>query len=452
VLALAALLVLSLILLSTLTTIVQLRSRRLNREIAEVLLPAGALVKDVQVALSIETSTLNGFALTGDETLLTNYTDARKRQARALGLLAPLVAQIDEEAAGRYARLDSYADQWNAVTPRFESLRARALGDTGRRTVDLEERLSSETLAAAVGVEDAINAAMQKQRARIDASERLDWQSTLILSIVAIVAGLAALWLGLRVRQLAWESERRRVEIEKVLDSKARLMRGLSHDLRNPLDIVDGYAHILQLGARGDLTIGQRELVQRIHRAVASSVAILDNILDLSRAEAGYLTVSASAVNMLALLEEIIDDQLVPVEMAGLEFTTDLAEALPVVETDPARVRQILGNLLSNAIKYTPRGGSVALAASVRSGSDAPGKGDWLSIDVTDTGRGIAPAERELIFEEFYRIEGSAQQARGLGVGLAISREIARLLGGDLTVRSEEGKGSTFTLWLQLPA
>jgi signal transduction histidine kinase len=293
---------------------------------------------------------------------------------------------------------------------------------------------------------------MQKQRARIDASERLDWQSTLILSIVAIVAGLAALWLGLRVRQLAWESERRRVEIEKVLDSKARLMRGLSHDLRNPLDIVDGYAHILQLGARGDLTIGQRELVQRIHRAVASSVAILDNILDLSRAEAGYLTVSASAVNMLALLEEIIDDQLVPVEMAGLEFTTDLAEALPVVETDPARVRQILGNLLSNAIKYTPRGGSVVLSAAVRSGGDAPGKGDWLSIDVTDTGRGIAPAERELIFEEFYRIEGSAQQARGLGVGLAISREIARLLGGDLTVRSEEGKGSTFTLWLQLPA
>ena len=448
--ALSTLLILSLISLATLTTVVQLRSRSLNQEITRIFLPARELVQEIQVATSLQVSALNGFVLTGDEALLASYTASLERRERALARLSPLAARIGGDFAGELAELNQLADRWKAAVPDARRLRARAMRDAGRGPARLEQSLSHETLAAAAALADGINTAVLRQRERIDAAERLDWQFTIILSIVAISAGLVNRWLGRRVRQLARESARRRQELEKVLETKGRLMRGLSHDLRNPLGAVDGYAQILQMGVRGDLTTGQREIVQRIHRAVTSSVAILDDVLDLSRAEAGQLSVTTSAVDLPALLQEVAEDSLAPMAAAGLTFRAEVAAALPIIKTDEARVRQVLGNLLSNAAKYTPPGGSVMLSAAASGGAAEHGRSRWLVVEVADTGPGIPEDERENIFEEFYRLEGSPRRIKGLGIGLAISRRIARMLGGDLTVGSVVGQGSAFALWLPL--
>jgi signal transduction histidine kinase len=444
--ALSTLLILSLISLATLTTFVQFRSRTLNQEITEVFLPARELVQEVQVA----TSQLNGFALTRDEALLEGYAAALHRRERALTRLAPLANRIGGEFASRFDRLNALSAEWNVTVPLARHPRAGVSQEGGRPAV-IEQRLSDQTMAATTALAHGINLAVIRQREKIDASEREDWRFTLVLSIVAISAGLVNLWLGRRVRQLARESERRRQALEKALETKARLMRGLTHDLRNPLGAVDGYAEILQLGVVGDPTGEQRAILQRIHRAVTSSVSILDDVLELSRAEAGHLRVTPSAVDVLALLREVVEDHQVPLDAAGLRFQEALPSALPMLATDPDRVRQVLGNLLSNAIKYAPRGGSVLLSAAVRGGADGDDPARWCTVEVSDTGPGIPEDEQENIFEEFYRVEGSSRRVHGLGVGLAISRRIARLLGGDLTVRSIVGQGSAFALWLPLP-
>jgi signal transduction histidine kinase len=116
------------------------------------------------------------------------------------------------------------------------------------------------------------------------------------------------------------------------------------------------------------------------------------------------------------------------------------------VRSDPNRIRQILGNLVSNAVKYTGSGGHVMVKVHERVDDGAPAPGQWIAVDVSDTGPGIPRDKQDQLFREFTRLDPRA--AKGAGLGLAISRRIARLLGADITLRSEVGKGSTFTLWL----
>src|SRR5690606_37996068 len=136
-------------------------------------------------------------------------------------------------------------------------------------------------------------------------------------------------------------------------------------------------------------------------------------------------------------------------EAKGLTVDIQCDRDMPMIETDAARVRQILGNLLSNATKYTDHG-RISVRASIRSDGAAPGPGRWIAIDVTDTGTGIPKDKQAFVFEEFARIEPT--EKAGAGIGLAISRRTARALGGEVTVESDVGKGSTFTLWLPVDA
>src|SRR5690606_20393443 len=137
-------------------------------------------------------------------------------------------------------------------------------------------------------------------------------------------------------------------------------------------------------------------------------------------------------------------------EANGITLETRLPEGVAVTESDEGRIRQILGNLLSNAVKYAPANGRVVVR--VESGEDgkAPAAGRWIAVAVEDTGPGIPADQQETIFEEFTR--GETGQGRGAGIGLAISRTLARALGGDITLESEVGRGSTFTVWLPVTA
>jgi PAS domain S-box-containing protein len=247
-----------------------------------------------------------------------------------------------------------------------------------------------------------------------------------------------------REREARAEAEQRREELERVTESRTRLMRGFSHDVKNPLGAADGYAQLLEDGILGELSRKQVESIQRIRRSIQTSLHLIHDLLELARAEAGQLEIESVATDVAALAREAVEDFRAQATAAGLGLEVRADEALPT-ETDPARVRQILSNLLSNAVKYTPEGGITVETGRRSDGGGARGV-RRIAIDVTDTGPGIPAEKRELIFQEFTRLDPEAQH--GAGVGLAISRRIARLLGGDITLESEVGRGCTFTLWL----
>jgi PAS domain S-box-containing protein len=247
-----------------------------------------------------------------------------------------------------------------------------------------------------------------------------------------------------REREARAEADRRREELERVTESRTRLMRGFTHDVKNPLGAADGYAQLLQDGILGEMSAKQVESVERIRRSIQTSLHLIHELLELARAEAGQIELELVPTDVAELAREAAEDFRAQATASGLGLEVRAAE-VPSTETDPARVRQILSNLLSNAVKYTPEG-RITLEVDLRTGARGARDGDWIAIHVTDTGPGIPVEKRETIFQEFTRLDPEAQQ--GAGVGLAISRRIARLLGGDITVESEAGRGSTFTLWL----
>ena len=236
-----------------------------------------------------------------------------------------------------------------------------------------------------------------------------------------------------------------RQELETSVARRERLIRGFSHDLKNPLGVADGYAELLEGGYLEDPT-RRREGLQRLRRAISSALRLADDLLDLARAEAGMLSVAREVVDVGALAREVAAECAPQAAAAGLMLHVDLPRTLPPAETDPARVRQILGNLLSNAIKYGADGGSVRVQARVEHATDGSRPPRSVVVSVSDHGPGI-PADRQAwIFDEFTRLDPDS--APGTGLGLAISLRLARALGGDLVLQSIPGDGSTFSLWL----
>ena len=236
------------------------------------------------------------------------------------------------------------------------------------------------------------------------------------------------------------EAREGRLALERLMRSRQRLMRGFSHDVKNPLGAADGYADLLAAGIYGSVTSKQLESIQRIRHSIRRALDLIDDLHELARAETGNIALRRQVVDPGEIALTSADEYRGAAEAAGLPLTVDLASVLPQIETDGARVRQILGNLLSNAIKYT-RAGSIVVRVR-EDPTDEAARG-WVDFDVIDTGIGIEADKLELIFEEFSRVGGSDRA--GAGLGLAISKRLAEALGGRITVESEFGHGSTFT-------
>ena len=265
-----------------------------------------------------------------------------------------------------------------------------------------------------------------------------------LLGVLALAAAIVTWWMGGRVRAYALETEERRAELLDVMASRSRFVRGVSHDLKNPLHAIDGHAQLLEDGLRGPLTPEQQDSVARIRRSVRAMMRLIEDLLELARAESGQLSITREKVVVHDVVHDAVEEHRAAAEAAGLSLAYDADGADVLIDTDPTRITQVLGNLVSNAIKYTPSGGHIAISTEML--RRAGGRNDMaIAIHVADDGPGIPADKCEEIFAEFSRLQPDDKP--GAGLGLSIARRIARMLGGDVTVNGSE-RGSRFTLWL----
>ncbi|MBB6637878.1 response regulator [Cohnella thailandensis] len=246
------------------------------------------------------------------------------------------------------------------------------------------------------------------------------------------------------------ELERQTAELARASQYKSEFLANMSHELRTPLNSLIILSQFLEDNAEGNLTDKQLEFVKTIHSSGEDLLKMIDEILDLAKVDAGRMDIQIELTPMEDITVDLEHAYRSIAEDKGLSFSIGVGEDVPAAfPTDGHRLKQILRNLLSNAMKFTLEG-SVSL--TVRRGSEEELEGRterYLAFEVKDTGIGIAEEKREIIFEAFRQADGTtSRKFGGTGLGLTISRDLSQLLGGWITLRSEVGRGSAFTLYL----
>jgi signal transduction histidine kinase/putative methionine-R-sulfoxide reductase with GAF domain len=258
------------------------------------------------------------------------------------------------------------------------------------------------------------------------------------ISLMQTFASQSAL--ALQNARLYREVEQKGRELEAASRHKSEFLANMSHELRTPLNAIIGFSEVLAERMFGELNAKQAEYVDDILASGLHLLALINDILDLSKIEAGRMELDATDVDVAATVTAAVTLVRERAHRRGVGLACEIAPGLGTLRADERKVKQVLLNLLSNALMFTPEGGSVGVRARVVDGR--------CEIAVTDTGVGIAPDDHAAVFEEFRQVGSSTKKVEGTGLGLAISRKYAELHGGTLTVASELGRGATFTLTL----
>ena len=236
-------------------------------------------------------------------------------------------------------------------------------------------------------------------------------------------------------------AEHARREAERSSRAKSQFLATMSHELRTPLNAIIGYSELMTQQPARFATESARDPLERILRAGRHLLNLINELLDLAKIEAGRSSFAYVDVDVAALVRDVADTMQSLAEQNGNTVSVVCPVALPPLRTDPKRLMQVVLNLLSNACKFTERGRVEVSITPVQADGQK-----WIDVAVADTGIGMSPEQTERLFEEFFQGDAATQRKYGgTGLGLAISRRICRAMGGDLTVVSEPGRGSTFT-------
>jgi Signal transduction histidine kinase len=385
---------------------------------------------------------------------VTRYQAIRVQQDARIRDLIPLAQRAGPATYDHAIALQQLVGRWN------EAPDARAAGK-------MNEREFAALMPHVVAVRDSVLTEMREltddfrdaaSRDQVAGGVLIRRERGVALTVggLAILAVMALVWFAWHDRRLTTElaraldeearlraeAEQRRRDLERVTESRTRLMRGFTHDVKNPIGAADGFLQLLQDGILDPLSEKQAHAVGRTRNLLDTALRLIADLLDVARTETGDLHVRAEPIDVTGIARALVEEYRPLAARKGLELLIEDGDNAVLAESDPLRVRQVMGNLVSNAVKYTPHGRVV-----VRAREHDPRR---VVIEVTDSGPGIPHDKRKLLFQEFVRLDPSA--APGAGVGLAISRRIALALRGDITVASTPGAGSTFTLWLPAAA
>jgi signal transduction histidine kinase len=261
--------------------------------------------------------------------------------------------------------------------------------------------------------------------------------------IVCVPAAFSAATLRvLRAREAALEQ--RTAQLIQTATQRSQFVASMTHELRTPIHGVQGLADVIAAGVYGPVTDKQKDACASIKRSAQSLLSLIDDLLALTRAEAGKIDARPGPVDIPALVERVTASVSWMVGTKHLSLEADIAPELPGVESDERWLAHVLVNLVSNAVKFTPEGGRIVVELA---DDDGP---NHATVRISDTGVGIPPDKLEAVFEPFVQVNSDfTRRGEGTGLGLAISRDLARGMGGDLRVTSELGVGSTFEVVLR---
>jgi signal transduction histidine kinase len=232
-------------------------------------------------------------------------------------------------------------------------------------------------------------------------------------------------------------------QLQLASENKSQFVSSMSHELRTPLNAIIGLTEMMVTNAERFGTDKALEPLKRVNAAGTHLLGLINQVLDLSKIEAGKLELNPESVNLTPLIDEVIGTAGQLAEQNKNRLVVEAEKNLGAVTVDPMRLRQIVLNLLSNACKFTKQGEIKLKARRAANG------GGWIELAVSDTGIGMTPEQQAKLFSEFTQADSlTARKFGGTGLGLAISRRLARMMGGDVTVASEPGKGSVFTVRL----
>lgn len=303
---------------------------------------------------------------------------------------------------------------------------SRRIAETGDLNQDIRTDGAGEIGSMARSFKAMVGKIRSEEQGRLRALAELEAYRDHLEEIVAT-----------RTRELAQAKE----AAESADRLKSAFLATMSHELRTPLNSIIGFSGILEQGLAGPLNEEQKKQLGMVSESAEHLLALINDVLDISKIEAGQLTIAHEPVNIPEVMDKVARSVQPLAEAKGLLLESAIAPGVGTVIADPRRVEQVLLNLLSNAIKFTEKG-SIRIVCSQ--------EGDNVRISVTDTGIGITREDQRKLFQPFTQVQsGLTRQYEGTGLGLSISKRLVSIMGGDIGVESEPGKGSTF--WFTVP-
>ncbi len=259
--------------------------------------------------------------------------------------------------------------------------------------------------------------------------------------VVALLQTFAAQSaLAIQNARLFRELEHKSRELETASRHKSEFLANMSHELRTPLNAIIGFSEVLHERLFGDVNDKQAEYLADILASGRHLLALINDILDLSKVEAGRMELDRADFDLPAAIGNALSLVRERAQRRGIALASTLDPAIGTIHADERKVKQVLLNLLSNALKFTPEGGAIGVRAGV--------EGAFVEVAVSDTGVGISPEDQAAVFEEFRQVGAASKKVEGTGLGLAISRKFVELHGGTIRVESELGRGATFAFTL----